>query len=134
MGDIGQSRRSPPRSEPTTQTAIPSGGESMTQADYAKRVVRSTLSNPDILIHECSVDGCDPDFIGMTAVDYAEHLVTEHKTELADDPPTSGILISILDYVERARLAAEDDAEQRGTPSGSGSGSDFWSHPGDIDG
>jgi hypothetical protein len=103
----------------------------MTNADDAKKVVRSTLSNPDTLIKDCVVDDCEANFIGVTAVDYAEHISEQHQSELPDGDLTNGIMVTVLECVARARRAAEEGRTHETNQQG---GSEtFWSHPGDID-
>ncbi len=44
----------------------------------ARSIVRVNLGNPDARVSECKKDDCDIPFIGMTAEDYAAHLVEHH--------------------------------------------------------
>lgn len=44
----------------------------------ARQIVRVNLGDPDARIESCQMADCDVQFVGMTAEDYAAHLVEHH--------------------------------------------------------
>lgn len=46
---------------------------------YLRGLIRANFAEPEAPIPECTIRDCETSFIGMTAEDYAVHLVESHS-------------------------------------------------------
>lgn len=83
---------------------------------YVRGLIRARIGNPDASIPECRSEECDVSFLGMTAEDYAVHLVEEHSYY------REGLVLgderSILEAVATAMIENKNRSVDTGTEHG----------------
>ncbi|WP_226043340.1 hypothetical protein [Natrinema sp. DC36] len=58
---------------------MPRGSLPNHSPEEARAMVRYNFADPDVRVESCTNADCDIPFIGMTAEDYAAHLVEHHS-------------------------------------------------------
>lgn len=74
------------------------------QEGLARALIRSRFKNPEAPVEKCDFKECDTAFVGMTAEDYAVHLVEEHQGLYARPANPDGI----CEQVARMTIATRD--------------------------
>jgi len=72
---------------------------------HARNLIRLNFSDPDQRVESCQDRDCDIPFIGMTAEDYAVHLIEEHPYY------RRGSDEEVLEAVYRATTDSENTGE-----------------------